>query len=396
MKMCQAGRPTCMHNRRLARQEVYFLMKEGILRHLFQTFSAAIFLILLLGGYAAASQNFDEASWRKQVESAKVEDLYAPHFKDGRFFNPWMPREHGIPLKFLKWKLMGRQDNPSGAYTSVPAVIPGAVERIRAMPEGDFILWVGHATFLMRLGGEFWLTDPMFSDRALLPKRHTPPAMRASDLRELGVTKLNVVISHNHFDHLDKKSIKDLPDDARFYVPLGLKRFFTDLGKKDIIEMDWWQKTGHGAGVEVVCLPAQHWSRRIDPAANSTLWASFLIVTPAVKVYFAGDSGYFIGYREIGRRYPGIDYALMPTTAYRPRWFMHYAHMNIDEAIDAFDDLQARFFIPTQWGAFHLGDDPPGYAAIELKRKIAERKRDPSRFLIMDIGQIVPVTGKGR
>ena len=115
-----------------------------------------------------------------------------------------------------------------------------------------------------------------------------------------------------------------------------------------------------------------------------------------MKIFFAGDSGYFIGYREIGRRYPGIDYVLMPTTAYRPRWFMHYAHMDIDEAIDAFDDLQARYFIPTQWGAFHLGDEPPSYPALELKRKIAERKRDPSRFIIMDIGQIVPVTGKAR
>jgi len=92
--------------------------------------------------------------------------------------------------------------------------------------------------------------------------------------------------------------------------------------------------------------------------SNTTLWASFLIITPSVKVYFAGDSGYFIGYREIGRRYPGIDYVLMPTTAYRPRWFMHYAHMNIDEAIDAFADLKAYRFIPTQWGTFHLGDEP--------------------------------------
>ncbi|MBA4396638.1 MAG: hypothetical protein C0394_04550 [Syntrophus sp. (in: bacteria)] len=349
-----------------------------------------------MSGFAGASQDFDEATWRKKVEAARVEDLYAPHFKDGRFFNPWMPMEHGGALTFLKWKLTHKLDNPSSAVAYLPAVIPGVVEHIRAMPEGDFILWAGHATFLMRLSGEFWLTDPMFSERVLLPKRKTLPAISASDIEKLGITKLNVIVSHNHYDHLDKKSIRELPDDARFYVPLGLKQFFTDLGKKDIVEMDWWQHADHGAGVEVVCLPAQHWSRRIGQAANASLWASFLIVTPSVKVYFAGDSGYFIGYREIGRRYPGIDYALMPTTAYRPRWFMHYAHMNIDEAIDAFDDLKARYFIPTQWGAFHLGDDPPGYPAVELKRKIAERKRDPSRFIIMDIGRIVPVTGKAR
>lgn len=246
----------------------------------------------------------------------------------------------------------------------------------------------------MRLNGEYWLTDPIFSDRALLPKRQTPPAINAADLKKLGSGKLNVVVSHNHYDHLDRKSIEALPGDARYYVPLGLKRFFTDLGKQDVVEMDWWQKNTHGRGVEVICLPMQHWSRRIGQAVNETLWASFLIVTPSVTVYFAGDSGYFIGYREIGRRYPGIDYVLMPTTAYRPRWFMHYAHVDIDEAIDAFDDLRARYFIPTQWGAFHLGDEPPAYPALELKRRIAERKLDASRFIIPDLGQIVPVVKK--
>ena len=95
---------------------------------------------------------------------------------------------------------------------------------------------------------------------------------------------------------------------------------------------------------------------------------------------------------EIGRLYPAIDYVLMPTTAFRPRWFMHYAHMDIDEAIDAFADLKARYFIPTQWGTFHLGDEPPGFPALELKRRIAARNLDPARFLILDIGQILPVT----
>jgi L-ascorbate metabolism protein UlaG (beta-lactamase superfamily) len=105
-------------------------------------------------------------------------------------------------------------------------------------------------------------------------------------------------------------------------------------------------------------------------------------------IYFGGDSGYFIGYREIGRRFPNIGYALLPTTAYHPRWFMHYAHMNIPEALAAFRDLGARYFIPTQWGTFHLGDEPPGYAALDLKNTIQKRNLDSSRFIIMDIGQI--------
>jgi L-ascorbate metabolism protein UlaG (beta-lactamase superfamily) len=114
-----------------------------------------------------------------------------------------------------------------------------------------------------------------------------------------------------------------------------------------------------------------------------------LLITPTVKIYFGGDSGYFIGYKEIGAKYPGIDYALIPTTAYHPRWFMHYPHMDIDEALQAFRDLGATYFIPTQWGTFQLGDEPIGYPALDLKRKIKSGKWDPSRFLILDIGEMV-------
>ncbi|MCG6537286.1 MAG: MBL fold metallo-hydrolase, partial [Syntrophales bacterium LBB04] len=100
------------------------------------------------------------------------------------------------------------------------------------------------------------------------------------------------------------------------------------------------------------------------------------------------------GYREIGRIYPNIDYALLPTTAYHPRWFMHYAHMNVEEAIYAFRDLGAKHMIPTQWGTFHLGNEPIGYAALDLKRTIKHKGLDPSRFIFMDIGQVVTIAEK--
>ncbi|HNT43710.1 MAG TPA: MBL fold metallo-hydrolase [Syntrophorhabdaceae bacterium] len=353
-----------------------------------------ILMLCLVVSCCVTPTGFDEGAWRKKVEAARAADLYAPHYKDGKYFNPWMPMEEKGFLRFLKWKL-----SPSGEYTAeerrfLPSFIPGAAERIEAMPEGDLILWVGHATFLIRLGSRFWLTDPILSDRALLPRRKISPAMTPGELKRLGSPGLNVIISHNHYDHLDKQTLESLPDNTRFFVPLGMKEFLMNLGKKDVIEMDWWQSVDAGDGTTVVCLPAQHWSRRIGQAVNSTLWASFLMISPKNTVYYGGDSGYFIGFREIGRRYPGIDYALIPVTAYHPRWFMHYAHMDIDECIDAFDDLGARYFVPTQWGTFHLGDDPPGLPALDLKRRIAVRDLDPSRFLIMDIGEILPLSGK--
>ena len=119
-----------------------------------------------------------------------------------------------------------------------------------------------------------------------------------------------------------------------------------------------------------------------------------MLITSQMKIYLGGDSGYFVGYQEIGKRFPGIDYALLPTTAFHPRWFMHYNHMNVAETIDAFGDLKARFMIPTQWGTFHLGDEPPGYPVLELKRKIVARGLDPERFIIMDIGEIHAIPGK--
>jgi len=360
----------------------------------FLNIPCVVALCVILSSCLSMDQTFDEGAWRKKIDETHVSDLYAPHYSDCRYFNPWMPMEEKGLLQMLKWRFTKKQTYTEEGTQHTPAFVAHGRERIQSMGDEDFIMWVGHATFLMRINGEFWLTDPIFSERALLPKRKIPPAISVEDLKSLGVKKINVIISHNHYDHLDTKSILSLPEDTRFYVPLGLKKFLTDLNRLNVVEMDWWQTETCGNSINVACLPMQHWSRRIGQSINSTLWASFMITTPDLTIYFAGDSGYFIGYREIGRKFPGIDYVLMPATAYHPRWFMHYAHVNMEEALDAFHDLKAKYFIPTQWGTFHLGDEPVGYAALELKRKIRERNLDASRFIIMDIGQIIPTKKK--
>ncbi|MBN1103493.1 MAG: hypothetical protein JXL84_08800, partial [Deltaproteobacteria bacterium] len=194
----------------------------------------------------------------------------------------------------------------------------------------------------------------------------------------------------------DVDSIRSLPENSRIFVPLGLKAYVESIHRGEVRELDWWESMNVGDGSRLVCLPAQHWSRRIGQGTNSTLWASFMLISPETTIYYGGDSGYFIGYREFGRRFPGIDYALLSTTAYHPRWFMHYAHKNIPEVLDAFRELGARHFIPTQWGTFPLGDEPPGYPALDLKRVIRERNLDPSRFMIMDVGEVVEITNLPR
>ena len=346
-----------------------------------------IALLAFAGSCALQSPSFDEKAWRAGVNSADPSLLYASHFRESRFFNPWMPEEEKSFFTLLRWKLTRPQEYTQEERSYLPSVIPNVKSRILSMPPDDFILWVGHGAFLIRLNGEYWLVDPIFSKRAFLPKRKTPPGISPEDLKEIA-PNLKVIITHNHYDHFDKKSLLGLSENTKVIVPLGLKSAVQGMNKRDVTEMDWWQEMDFGNGTRLVCLPKQHWSRRIGQGFNETLWASFILITPAVTLYLGGDSGYFVGYREIGKRFPGIDYALLPTTAYHPRWFMHYNHMNIDETIQAFNDLNARFMIPHQWGTFHLGDEPPGYPALELKRTISERRLDPARFIILDIGEI--------
>ncbi len=355
-------------------------------------FSAGfITLTLLTMIYSCLSldKDFTEDIWKKSVEKTKTEDLYAQNFEDGEFFNPWMKMKAKGFIDALGWKL-----SPSKNYTKEEKAFkpefPGKVkDRIRKT-KGDFVLWIGHNTFLLRIDNVYWITDPMFSKRALLPTRVTKPAISIEDLNEI-TTDINIVITHNHYDHLDEESIKKLPSGSKVFVPKGLGKLVRSMNKTNVYEMNWWEDINIGKKFRLICLPAQHWSLRYGSARNSTLWASYLLKSENYNIYFAGDSGYFKGFKEIGRKYPGIDYAFMPTTAYHPRWFMHYQHMNIPENVRAFKELSAKCFIPTQWGTFQLGDEPVGLPALELKKYIKKNKLDRSKYKILSIGEILPL-----
>lgn len=347
-----------------------------------------ILLLFLLTGCFLQPKSFDEQQWLRTVEETSTLALYLDNIEDGRFHNPWLVDADRSFWSFLRWRFSPTAVYTKEAWTNTPQFVPSLMQRINTIPpERDFISWIGHATFLIRLDGTYWLTDPIFSQRAFLPKRITQPAIQAADLAGLN-GKLHVVISHNHYDHLDVASIRDLPRDTSFYVPLGVKPLLADLTDGPIAEMDWWEELELSENVTITCLPAQHWSLRVFQGFNRSLWASFMLSGPSHVIYFGGDSGYFKGYREIGEQFEKIDYALLPITAYDPRWFMHYNHMNTTEAIRAFQDLRAKYFIPTQWGTFHLGDNPPGLPPLDLRKNIAEQKLDPSAFLLLDIGEI--------
>jgi len=351
------------------------------------TVLAVFILALMLGACVMAPPSFDEEQWQQAVENQNPAKLLAPNYADCAFYNPWMPMQEKRFGDFLRWRFSRSGPYSDEEKTFLPAVIPDLGHRINTLTQEDYIAWIGHATFLIRTSGTYWLTDPMLSKRALLPARYTPPALDMDALGDI-TDPLHVVISHSHYDHLDKDTIRALPKHAQIYVPLGLKTYVQTLHDGNVRQMDWWERIDVGGGISLTCLPAQHWSRRIGQDFNTTLWASYLLTTPRASIYYGGDSGYFKGYQEIGKRYPGIDYALIPLTAYRPRWFMHYAHMDAVESIRAFQDLGARYYIPTQWGTFRLGDNPAGYPALDLQRTINRLNLNPAPFLVMDIGEI--------
>lgn len=232
--------------------------------------------------------------------------------------------------------------------------------------EGVRLTWIGHASWLVQLEGKSFLIDPIFGELGMGPSgRNVPTGVRPDDLPPIDT----IFISHSHYDHLDIPSVKRVG--ASVVAGLGMKEF---LGKQSIAatELAWWQSVDLGP-VKVTFVPAQHWSRRGLFDANDTLWGGFVIEGKDVCIYHAGDTGYFDGFTEIGRRFPDIDAALLPIGAYEPAWFMEKQHMNPEQAVMAYVDLGAKTFFPMHWGTFKMTyeplDEPPVRLAAEWKKR---------------------------
>jgi N-acyl-phosphatidylethanolamine-hydrolysing phospholipase D len=305
--------------------------------------------------------------------------LYAPHGQPGRFFNPWAPFETRFS-DLLRWKL-GRNAYDKSGPPRVPVVANDGLY-LKEREEPPSVTWVGHVTFAVQDGGDVFLTDPHFGPRALIPRRHTPPGIPLSVIPENAFA----VLSHNHYDHLDDWTVRRLPATLHWFVPLGLARWFRERGRTQVVELDWWQSVRHGRWT-LTCLPAQHWSNRLGMGRSSTLWCSWLLDCGERRYYFAGDSGYFEGFAEIGRRFPPIDVAFLPIGAYEPRWFMRYQHVDPQEAWQAFLDLGARTMCPMHWGCFDLTDEPVDLAPKVLAEVLERAEADPRQVRTLAVGE---------
>ena len=214
---------------------------------------------------------------------------------------------------------------------------------------------LGHSTLLLNIQGEFWLTDPVFSERASPlpfagPKRFHPTPISIAELPEI----TGVIISHNHYDHLDKNAIRQLSKKVNYFLtPLGVGKTMAAWGvdKSKITEMDWWESKNIN-GTEFVATPSQHFSGRGAFDSDETLWCSWAIQTPQDKIFFSGDSGYFDGFKEIGEKYGPFDLTLIETGAYNKLW--PHVHMQPSESMQAHLDLNGKHMIPIHNGTFDL------------------------------------------
>jgi L-ascorbate metabolism protein UlaG (beta-lactamase superfamily) len=254
------------------------------------------------------------------------------------------------------------------------------------------LTWIGHATFLLQLEGLNILTDAHFSERASPiqfagPRRVVAPAIGLAELPHIDA----VVISHNHYDHLDRATVKRLAAQtggcARFFVPLGLKAWFAGIGIHEVTELDWWDETVY-RGLKFTLTPVQHWSSRTPWDRDKTLWGGWVVEAPRFRFFFAGDTGYSRDFKDIGQRLGFVDLAALPIGAYDPRWFMKVMHINPEEAVQIHQDLNARHSVAMHWDTFILTDEPldeppQRLAAARLAAGVA-----PEHFFVMKHGEM--------
>ena len=300
-------------------------------------------------------------------------DLFAPHWRRGRFFCPWgMPRR--TVLDVWRW-----QRSRAPARTRRPTAVP-RVENdgasLGATAARPALHWIGHASVVLHEGDTLAAIDPHFGPRALVPARQTPPGLPLASLPAATIG----LLSHSHYDHLDAWTLRRLPKSMPWLVPLGLGDMVSRFGYRRVRELDWWQQAEEG-GWRFTLLPAQHWSRRLGQRENSTLWGSWLVETPSSRVFLAGDSGFFHGFAEYGRRFAPLDVAVLPIGAYAPRWFMGPMHMNPEEALRATRELAARTLLPVHWGTFDLADEAVDEPPRELARVLGSASSPEVRVL---------------
>jgi L-ascorbate metabolism protein UlaG (beta-lactamase superfamily) len=305
------------------------------------------------------------------------------HFDGKRFYNPDARQALGF-FDVLRWKLSSRPESSPGFIPDVEQSIPP-----RSVEGGGLrVTLVNHSTVLIQRPGFNILTDPIWSERASPlswagPRRRRKPGVRMDDLPRIDA----VLISHNHYDHLDLPTLRQLAmaGDSTFIVPAGVGRLLRSNNIKPVHEMDWGESLSL-PNFTVHCVPALHFSARGISDRNKTLWCGYAIEGQDRLVYFAGDTAFGGHFAQIREKFGAPYVALLPIGAYAPRWFMSPVHMAPDEAVRAHEILAAKTSIAIHHGTFQLSDD-----GIDTPKKELLASADHESFLVLHNGQFVDI-----
>jgi len=316
------------------------------------------------------------------------------HTQEGFINTPPTPKKSWKDvLKWRKERQSGSLKKPDFPENS-PFLISEPDPRIFTKdPVLTSVTWLGHSSVLLQIQGLHILTDPHLTLRAspfsfIGPKRYTAPPISIDALPQIDY----IVISHDHYDHLDVSTLKKMTQKQKdapphILVPLGYKKLLASKGLTHVTEFDWWDKKTFGP-VEIHCTPVQHWSRRSLTDYNHRLWSGWAVASKDFKFFFSGDTGYTHWFKKIGDTLGPFDASAIPIGAYAPRWFMKDAHMNVEDAIKAHTDLQSLFSFGIHWGTFILTDEPLSQPRERLNALMKEKAQvDLKPFLTFKHGQ---------
>jgi L-ascorbate metabolism protein UlaG (beta-lactamase superfamily) len=305
---------------------------------------------------------------------------------DGKEFHNQDTKAKASFGDFLKWVTNRDQGEWSEWNDAEPGPKPP-----KSVGEGELrVTFVNHATLLVQINGVNILTDPIWSERSSPvpfsgPKRVRPPGIRFEDLPPIDA----VIVSHNHFDHMDLPTLVRLhkAHNPKIYVPLGNRRTLEKEGIENVFELDWWKSADLSPSVKVTGVPAQHFSSRGMFDRNNTLWGGYVIESRAGNVYFAGDTGYGPHFEQIAQRIGNIRLAILPVGAYLPRWFMSPQHISPDEALKAHYVLSSVTSVAMHFGTFPLADDSEHQGRDRLKEIVAKAEMNGSEFWVLGFGE---------
>ncbi len=313
------------------------------------------------------------------------------HLPDGTFRNP-----EGSPERNSNFKWSFRTYNKEKKKLDMTVPKEHVIDKERVLSDlekyknDDYIAWIGHATFLIKLGDNVIITDPVFSNNAgplfFGPKRYTKPALKLSEIPKTDL----FLLTHNHYDHQDMDTIRKYPYKySKVLTPLKLGKYFTGNRFKDVVEMDWYDEIKFN-DLKITLLPAVHWSKRTFWDTNKTLWGNFLIEHNGRKIFFACDTGYGDIYKDLGKKYGPIDLTMINIGAYdfRPMFNKSIYHTTPEEALNIAQDLKSKKVLGMHWGTFVLSLDPIMDPPKRFEDNAINYGFDKGDAIIFKIGQI--------